>query len=344
MISIKVLQSHDEARWDQFVDSQQQGTIFHKTAWKHIIESTFGYRPVYFFAEAEGAIRGVLPLFHVRSLFTGHVLISSPFAVYGGVLAVDETAEQALLEGCQSHARVSGASCIELRQRVPCRHPALQTNDSLYCTFVKSIPVSPEQCLSALPKEARRMVRKGQNGGLTGRITTTDLNDFYNVYAASVRHLGTPVFSIHLFENCLQELKDDADVLMIYHGRQPVAGVLSFYYRQTVLPYYGGSVPGKSRLAPNNFMYWSLMHHAGSRGYTLFDFGRSKRSTGAFDFKRHMGFEPIVLPYQYDVLNGKAVPNINPTNAKFRLAIMAWRHLPLAVTKLLGPRLVKAFP
>lgn len=344
MISTRPLLPDDEARWDQFVDAHEHGTIFHKMAWKRIIASTFDYRPCYLFAEENESICGVLPLFHVRSIFAGNALISSPFAVYGGILALDEKAEQALFEGSKMYARQSGASYIELRQRLRCHNPELRTRDSLYCTFVKSIHPSPEQCLSALPKEARRMVRKAQKLGLTGKIVVEGLSDFYEVFAASVRHLGTPVFPRCLFENCLQELKSDADLLLVYHENQPVAGVLSFYYRQTVFPYYGGSLPDKGDLAPNNFMYWTLMHHGGSRGCTCFDFGRSKQDTGVFDFKRHMGFEPIALPYQYYMMNGAAMPNNNPSNPKFRMAIEAWRHLPLALTKLLGPKLVKAFP
>ena len=78
-----------------------------------------------------------------------------------------------------------------------------------------------------------------------------------------------------------------------------MAGVMSFYYRDTVLPYYGGSIPEARNLSPNNFMYWKLMSRAGEKGCKYFDFGRSKQETGTFNFKRHMGFEPISLPYQY---------------------------------------------
>jgi len=344
MISLKSLQPQDEARWDQFVDAHEHGTLFHRIVWKKIIEKTFDYRPCYLFAEENERIRGVLPLFHVRTLFAGNALMSSPFTVYGGILGNDENAEQALLEGCKMYARQYRASYIELHQRFRCHSADLQTRDALYCTFVKPIPPSPEACLSALPKEARRMTRKGQKLGLTGRLVKDSVNEFYEIYAASVRQLGTPVFPRQLFENCLQELKDDADLLLIYHDRQPVAGVLSFYYRQTVFPYYGGSLPDKNDLAPNNFMYWTLMHQAGSRGYKCFDFGRSKRGTGVFDFKRHMGFEPIPLPYQYYQMNGAPLPDNNPSNPKFSLAINMWRHMPLGLTKVLGPRVIKAFP
>jgi FemAB-related protein (PEP-CTERM system-associated) len=327
------------------VDLQEHGTIFHKLVWKRIIESAFRYSSCYLLAEEDDQICGVLPLFHVRLLFAGNTLISSPFAVYGGILAVNDAAGKALLDACRKYARDWSADYIELRQLTDCKSPELQTHDSLYFTFVKPIHASPELNFNALPKEARRMVRKAGKFDLTARFVDQDgLDDFYEIYAASVRHLGTPVFSKRLFANCLREMKKNADLLLIYHQNQPIAGVLSFYYRNMVMPYYGGSLPDKNDFAPNNFMYWQLMKHAGERGYTCFDFGRSKSATGAFDFKRHMGFKPVPLTYQYCMLNGGSLPNNNPTNPKFRLAINMWRHMPLSLTKLLGPKLVRQFP
>lgn len=344
MTLVKPLQMEDEMRWDNFVDASENGTIFHKIAWKRILEKTFRYRSCYFFAEKDGQICGVLPLFHTRSMFAGNAIISTPFAVYGGIVADDEAAENALLEACKAHALQIGASYIELRQRFRCQNPGLQTRDSLYCTFIKPIHAETETTFAELPREARRMVRKAEKIGLTTKVSEEGLADFYDIYATSVHSLGTPVFPRRLFENCLSELKPNADLLLIYHENQPLAGVLSFYYRDTVLPYYGGSLPHKNNLAPNNFMYWSLMKSAGERGYRFFDFGRSKNSTGAFDFKRHMGFDPLPLPYQYWMMNGAPIPNNNPTNPKFQLAIKVWQRMPLSLTKVLGPRLVRAFP
>lgn len=344
MLNIRPLQKDDEERWDKFVDAMERGTIFHKLVWKRIIESTFPYASCYLLAEDDRQICGILPLFHLKSPFAGNALISSPFAVYGGILATQLTAEQALLDACKAYTKKYGSTYVELRQLSRCQSPELKTRDSLYCTFVKPIHSTPEQNFNDLPREARRMVRKAEKLGLTAKFVENELDDFYEIYAASVRNLGTPVFPRQLFANCLNEMKKDADLLMIYHQNKPVAGVLSFYHRHTVMPYYGGSLPDKNHLAPNNFMYWTLMKHAGERGYTRFDFGRSKNTTGAFDFKRHMGFDPTPLPYQYWMSNGEPLPEVNPLNPKFRLAINVWRRLPLSVTKVLGPKLVKAFP
>lgn len=332
-----------QEEWDAFVDSMAHGTLFHKLGWMRVIQKTFSYEAHYLFAQQSGRICGVLPLFYLKSIFGGRALISTPFAVYGGILAKDSETADALVRHACELAEELGASYIELRHIHALQHKRLVTRADLYCTFLNPIGSSDEENLSRLPKEARRMVRKASRLGLRATLTR-EVGPFYDIYAESVRHHGTPVFPRSLFRNLLEEYGENADILLVEHKGRPVAGVLSFYYRKTVLPYYGGSLPAKNYLAPNNFMYYSLMNHAAARGCTHFDFGRSKQQTGAFHFKRHMGFQPIPLQYQYYLRIGAAIPNNNPTNPKFQLAIRIWRRLPLRITKVLGPPLVKQFP
>ncbi|NIA29604.1 MAG: FemAB family PEP-CTERM system-associated protein [Actinobacteria bacterium] len=331
-------------KWDRFIDSRENGTVLHKSIWKRIIEETFHYKSCYFLTEDEGEIKAVLPLFHIKSHFAGNSLISSPFAVYGGVLAENKEAERAILASVRKFSHEINADYVELRQLDSLDDEQLQTRDSLYCTFKKPLLPTFDENFANLPKEARRMVRKGIKNGLTATFDINRLDEFYNIYAASVRHLGTPVFSKKLFKNCVEEFQDNVDLLIISQNNKPIAGVLSFYYRDTVLPYYGGSLPEARAASPNNFMYWSLMERARERGAKYFDFGRSKIGTGAAKFKQHMGFEPAALPYQYYMKNGNDLPDNNPMNPKFKFAINLWKRLPLGLTKWVGPSIVKHFP
>ncbi|MDQ7065672.1 MAG: FemAB family PEP-CTERM system-associated protein [candidate division KSB1 bacterium] len=329
--------------WDQFVDAHEKGTFFHKIVWKNIIEKTFSYQSLYLACYKGLRLTGVLPLFYLKSIFGGKALISTPFGVYGGVLANDAESEKKLIHAAKDCAEELGASYIELRQQFAIQYPDLQIKDKLYCTFIQKISDSPEGNLALLPREARRLVRRAIANGLEVHFTR-EIKEFYHIYAASVRNLGTPVFPVSLFENIFSEAGAQADILLVTHKGKGVAGVMSFYYKQTVLPYYGGSLPSKRYLAPNNYMYYSLINHASEKGISYFDFGRSKVNTGAYHFKRHMGFSPTPLPYQYYLMNGARIPNNNPLNPKFRLAIGIWRRLPLAMTKVIGPKIVKQFP
>ena len=91
-------------------------------------------------------------------------------------------------------------------------------------------------------------------------------------------------------------------------------------------------------------MYWELMRHATVAGYRVFDFGRSRNDTGPFHFKRHWGFEPRPLHYQYVLLGKNTMPQINPSNPKLQAFIKVWQRLPLAVTKWVGPPLTRLLP
>ena len=345
MITVRTYQLQDEEKWDGFIEAVEQGTVCHRSVWEKISKKTYGYKSCYMLALEDEKIVGVLPLFHLKSMFIGNALLSTPFAAYGGIVATNKEAENQLVAAAKNYAKERRATYVELRQFNAIDNADLQIRDTLYVTFFRElVPEDTEQNFKNLPREARRMVRRGCEKGLEAKLATDAVDEFYEIYAASVRNLGTPVFPKDLFKNCLEEMRENADLLMVYCQNKPIAGVLSFYYKKTVLPYYGGSLPEANYLGPNNYMYWKLMEHAAKRGCTCFDFGRSKNKTGAFNFKRHMGFEPTPLPYQYLMMNGRDLPNINPTNPKFKLAINMWRKLPLGVTKAIGPRIVKEFP
>ena len=111
----------------------------------------------------------------------------------------------------------------------------------------------------------------------------------------------------------------------------------TLFYKDEVVPYFGGSFREYNRLAVNNFMYWMLMKYGCERGYKIFDFGRSKKGTGSFDFKKRWGMTMTELPYQYALVRQTSMPDTSPLNPKFSLGIQAWRKLPLPLTRVIGP-------
>jgi lipid II:glycine glycyltransferase (peptidoglycan interpeptide bridge formation enzyme) len=124
-----------------------------------------------------------------------------------------------------------------------------------------------------------------------------------------------------------------------------VAAVLSFYFRDQVLPYYGASDPSYNSFSPNNFMYFDLMRRAGSTGFRVFDFGRSKKNqSGSYDFKAHWGMEERPLPYEMILVKRKTLPNFSPANPAYQVPIRIWQHVPLPVTRALGPSLIRLVP
>ncbi|HET8579233.1 MAG TPA: FemAB family XrtA/PEP-CTERM system-associated protein [Methylomirabilota bacterium] len=333
--------STETVEWDAFVRSNTYGSPFHLLAWKRAIETAFGHRSHYLVATGPGGVEGVLPLFEVPGLLGGRGLISVPYGVYGGICATTPEARTALLEAAGRLARERGAGYVELRHRSG-QEVELPTK-SLYVRFARSISADPEENMAAIPRKQRRMTRQGAKFGLRSELGLQHLDAFYEVYAESVRNLGSPVFPRALFHAIAQEFKQECDLLTVWREGQLLAGVLTLLYEDQALPYYGGARREGHHFAVNDFMYWELMCRVAAAGCRVFDFGRSREGTGAYHFKRHWGFEPEPLPYQY-VLRGGGIPNLSPSNPKLRLAVAAWKRAPLGLTKWLGPRLTRYLP
>ena len=335
---VKRLGSSDEGRWDAFVEQSPQATFFHVAAWRGILGQTLGHRCHYLYAERGGIVTGVLPLAEIRSRLFGHALISTPFCVYGGVVASDQDSEARLIEAATALADELRVDYLELRDR-ELRHPGWPVKD-LYVSFRKEIHPDHDSNLKAIPRKQRAMVRKGIAAGLQARHDGS-MADFYRVYAESVRNLGTPVLSRSYYQRLQQAFGENCEVTVVTHQGKPVAAVMSLYFRDEVHPYYGGSVAHGRDLAANDFMYWAVMQRAVDRGARVFDYGRSKQDSGSYHFKKHWGFEPKPLPYAYHLVRASEVPNLSPTNTKYSLFIKAWRRLPLPLSCALGPWLAR---
>jgi FemAB-related protein (PEP-CTERM system-associated) len=332
---------HDHDAWDRFVQASADGTIFHRIAWKHVVQEVFHHVPRYLLAE-DREIRGILPLFEVRGLLTGHVLVSVPYAVYGGICAADREASDVLLAAARDLAERHRVRYVELRQLTQSRDD-LPTKE-LYSTFVRPLDPDPEVNLAAVPRKQRRMIRQGVKHGLVARQGWEFLGDFYEIFLISRRHLGSPPFPLRLFESIRDRFGKQAQLLTVWDGDRAVAGAISLFCGGRVMPYYGAALPSAFALAANDFMYWEIMREACIAGYREFDFGRSRAGSGSYDFKRHWGFEPQPLAYQYVLRNGSGMPNVSPSNPKLQLFIRGWKRLPIPVSRRLGPPLTRWLP
>ncbi len=337
-VTVHALGAESLERWDAYVRAHPDATFFHRAGWKRVIEGAFGHRTHFLLAERGGEVVGVLPLAEIRSRLFGHSLGSLPFCAYGGILADHDAAYRALDEAAQALASQLRVGTLEYRNQAA-QHAHWPSKD-LYVTFKKAIEPEIEANMNAIPRKQRAMVRKGIKAGLVGEIDA-DTRRFFQAYSASVHRLGTPVFSRRFFRLLKEEFGDDCEVLTVTLDGKVISSVMSFYFRDEVLPYYGGGVASSRTVAGNDFMYWDLMRRACERGFRVFDFGRSKRGTGSFDFKKNWGFEPTPLYYEYFLVRDKDVPEINPLNPKYRLFIQAWKKMPLALANAIGPHIVK---
>ena len=248
------------ASWDAFVMACPQATFFHRAGWQRILREVFGHDTHYLLARTgngvDGRITGVLPLAHVKSVLFGNSLTSLPFAAYAGVAADDEASASALEAEAQRLAQQLGVPHLELRH-LEQRHADWPQQD-LYVTFRKEILADEEANMLAIPRKQRAMVRKGIKNGLKSEIDAT-VDRFFSLYAANVLRHGTPAMPKRYFQELRREFGADCEVLTVTGpDGKPLSSVLSFYFRDEVLPYYAGDDEAARDLAANDFKYWDL--------------------------------------------------------------------------------------
>ena len=338
-MQIKELEAETVADWNRFLERSPQATFFHLAQWKDIIQLAFGHRCYFLYALEQEEITGILPLVHVKSRLFGNALVSTPFCVQGGVVSRNQKSHEALQHWSINLAKNLKVDYLELRY-ANATNPGWPVKNDLYVNFRKTLLTTVDENLNAIPRKQRAMVRKGMQAGLTS-CEETDVARFYHMYSLSVRNLGTPVFSQRYFEILMDKFSNQCRMLSIQKDGKVISAVLSFYFRDEVLPYYGGGSDSAREWKANDFMYWELMRRSCEQGLKVFDYGRSKVGTGSYNFKKNWGFEPHALHYEYQLISANAIPNINPLNPKYRLFINLWKKMPLYLTQLIGPHIVK---
>ena len=337
-LTVQRLSADAHARWDEFVYSCPHATFFHRAAWQRLMEDVFGHRTHYLYAHRDGRIVAVLPLAEVKSRLFGHSLTSLPFCAYGGVVGEGE-AVAALEAEAERIAAHLGVQHLEYRNLQP-RHASWPRQD-LYVTFRKAIDADNDANMLAIPRKQRAMVRKGINNNLSSHVDG-DIKRFFALYSGNVLRHGTPTLPRKYFDTLLDVFGSDCDVLTVTDpSGKALSSVLSFYFRDEVLPYYAGDDLAARGAAANDFKYWELMRRAADRGCRLFDYGRSKVGTGPHSFKKNWGFAPQPLSYEYRLYKRDSVPQNNPMNPKYRALIALWRRLPIGVANTIGPYIVR---
>ena len=333
----------EDARWDAFVSRHRLGTFFHLTGWSRVLRETFKHTPQHLVVEQGRRWLGVLPLFLARSPFLGRNLISVPYAVYGGLLAENERAQQALLQQAAVLGKNLGVGYVELRHLEV--RPGERPRSPLYVTFRRDLPDDPDAVLPSLPKKARAECRYAMKSGIT--VTADGSPDLlFDLFAENKRRLGSPALPRRWFAGLAEEFGKSVVIhRAVEPGGRTLAAVMSFCFKDTIYAYYSGALIDANETGVNNYIYCAIMEWAVRQGYARFDFGRSRADSGPAKFKRNMGFVAEPLHYEYLLVgDGAKLPDFHPSNPRLDLPRRLWSKLPMFVANRLGARLSRYLP
>jgi FemAB-related protein (PEP-CTERM system-associated) len=337
---LQVSEWTDRDQWEAFVDRAPDATMMHRWVWRDVIARAYGHRTFCLAAHSEGRLRGVLPLTLVAGRMLGRHLVSMPFLDYGGVcVAGDRDAERALVRAATQLADAE-RSVLVLRHAEERR---LEIPVSLEkVTMVLDLGDSEDALWRWLPSERRNRVRKGQRHGLAASVGgDRSLPAFYDVLAANMRDLGSPVHHRRFFAAIMEHVGEAARIALVQEDGRPIGAALLLLHRQTISIPWVSSLRSSFKKSPNQLLYWEAMRWGISNGYRIFDFGRSSKGTGTYEAKRRWGADVVQLYWHYHPES--AGP---PTEAIKRLAWASrlWQRLPVPVANALGPRIRRAIP
>jgi FemAB-related protein (PEP-CTERM system-associated) len=342
-VPVTVRDDAPAASADAYIRGHRHGSSYHRLLWTRVIGNAFRHDTKYLCAEANGEIAGVLPLVFFRSRVFGRFTVSMPFVNYGGVLADSPDAARALLARAVEETKRTGGTHLELRHDrqlfpslTPKRHKV---------AMELSLEADADEQWHAIDRKLRNQVRKAEKSGLVVQQGGAELlADFYGVFARNMRDLGTPVYGRAFFREVVSTFPEHTRVFVVTLDRRPVAASVIHWYGQRVEVPWASSLREFNSLCPNVLLYWNMLRFAIERGFQLFDFGRSTAGEGTYLFKKQWGAVPRELVWEYWLADGQPLPQMNPKNPKFELAIRAWQRLPVTVASAIGPHIVRNIP
>jgi len=332
--------SAEAPAWDRYLVRHPQASIFHDPRWGSLLADVYRARPIYLTARRGGAVVGVLPLVHQRSVLFGRHLCSIPYFDAAGVLADDDAATGALLAAARQVRAECGAEAVELRQLAPLREGLPTRTDKV--TMQMPLGASADETWDNLKTKVRTKVRKALKDAevdvVSGGLELLD--EYHAVYCRTMRDLGSPPHGKPFFRRIVEDFGDAVRLFVARGEGRPLAASFTLTDRWGFHVPWSGSDFRFRRLGANRVLYWQMLAHASDAGARRFDFGRSTRDSGTYEFKGEWGAEPVQLYWHYLVPEGREMPDLRPDSPKYRFLVACWKKLPLWAVRMLGPGII----
>jgi FemAB-related protein (PEP-CTERM system-associated) len=326
--------------WSRAVADLGESRLAHAAEWFTVIRNAYGHIPLYLHAEDGDGRRGVLPAFIVRRPVGGTVVCSMPYldggGPSGGSAVLTDVLEARLIE----EARTTGAAAVELRS--PHRLAIASTPLEHKVNLTLPLPSDPERLWRQLDGSVRNQIRKAERSGLSVELGGAErLDDLYAIFSARMRELGSPVHGRRFFSEVFDAFGGRARIALVRKGALPIGGLIALGFKSVLTVPWASCLRQYLPLCPNMLLYWETVRAGCREGFARFDFGRSTRGSGTYRFKRQWGAREEPLFWYTIPLRGR--PRQARPGAGRGAAFLtgSWRHLPLALTRSLGPRIRK---
>ncbi|MEL6109955.1 MAG: FemAB family XrtA/PEP-CTERM system-associated protein [Planctomycetota bacterium] len=316
----------------------------HQAAWMNGLSRGLKH-PGYLIQSIEGnRVVGALPLMFVRGPIFGKFLVSLPYINTGGVWAKSRATASVLIDAACDLADELDVKYLELRGETRIDHPRFNFERTDKVHMRLRLADSDEALMASFKSKLRSQIKKSGDYDLDVNFGGAELlGDFYDVFAHNMRDLGTPVFSRRLFTEILEAFEGDAELCTVYKESQPIAGGLLIHRDGVSEVPSASSLREFNRSNANMLMYRHMLGRAIQKGSQIFDFGRSSEDSGTYKFKSQWGAKPFPAVWQYYVRKGDP-SDMRPDSGGKKRLVELWQKLPVGVTRILGPSIVRGIP
>lgn len=331
------------SQWNKFVNQHRDSKIYHLAEWNEVVSRSFRHKTYYVSFRKNNRLEGILPLTLFKSPLFGKFAVSLPFVNYGGGLFSAEVHTSQIDSFLLAFRKQVNIGHIELRldQKRECALPVKQHK----VTFLLNL-LPEEELWNYFKAKLRSQIKRPIKEKMYARAGGVELLDpFYSVFSRNMRDLGTPVYSKKFFQNILSTLPLNAFIVVVYtEDHLPVAASFLLKYRNTMEIPWASSLREYNRYSPNMLLYWESLRLSIRQGCRVFDFGRCTPGSGTYRFKKQWGAEEKKLYWYYALPDSSDLPDLSPSNPKFELLIKLWRKLPLPLTQIMGPAIIRNIP
>ena len=338
MIEVRQLENGEEKAWDDYVYRCAESSHCHLSGWRRVVERSYGHRSYYLWAHDNGSVKGILPLIAMRNFFFRRSLVSMPFLDDGGICADNDQIRSHLFYEALRLYEGQKANFLDLRHRHADNLASPRGGKKVM--MILDLLDDPDEMWKRFDAKLRNQVRKASKSGLTaGWSSKEGLSDFYKIFAANMRDLGSPVHSHDFFGAILDEFSDSAKIMLVRKDGLVIGAAVCLFFKGSMIVPWASSLREYFSLCPNNLLYWEMVRWGCENGYRRFDFGRSSPDSGTYRFKKQWGAQEEPLHWQCVSRKIGRVAMPHADDARYRLIVRLWSHLPLSITKFVGPLL-----
>lgn len=284
--------------WDAFTQSHEDGTIYHGSGWKSVLQQAFPHIKGQFLALVDSSNESILagmPLYCVRSWILGNRLVSTPFATWCNPLVSNSDQFKLLLQEAEKLARRLSCKRIEVRMRnqKACT-PHGWTEEIRWKHHTVPLGDSSEKLWQRLHQNAiRQPVRRSEKNGVSVRTDFggRELEIFYEALVETRKRLQLPMIPYSYFSSLLKTYSDrEANILLATREGMPLGACLTLQNNRMCHLELTGEFPEARALGAMQLLVWKALLKALADGCSEFSFGRTSIDNhGLANYKKRWG-------------------------------------------------------